>query len=164
MADVSLSILQDIDWAYADDLLVRVGDEGAASLASSSPAGGETKLTEPAWRQTGTRGGFGQDGFGEAPFGYSQQGYGFGRGAFGDGAFGLNNLPRVELDITVNPDDVCAAVPVGVVTRDAPGNQAAVAEAVAALSDPPAGATQLTITSTGSARQARLTWTASGDV
>jgi hypothetical protein len=62
------------------------------------------------------------------------------------------------------PADVCSTLPLGVAVRDLAGNWGDKTETVVQLSDPPRGARNLRVESTGNAFEARLIWSASPHV
>lgn len=158
MPRITLSTLPDFDWVASDELLLMVGDENAADLASSTPAGGVEKTRVPAWGSSHLRSGFGKGPFGRTPFGYSTSGFGFGLGGFGTGAFGTNNAPLVEISATVFTTDPTAVLPVGVKAADQPGNVSSVSETLVGLNEPPRGARNLTVSGRVLPGEAALNW------
>jgi len=160
---ISARVHRDLDWLPTDQLRLKVGSEGAASLSASSPAGGTVVQEVDAWPRQ-LRGGLGDGPLGEEPLGYSTVGYGLGVGGLGYGALGVNDAPRVELEHEHLPTDVTAVLPIGVTVIDEAGNESSVLETVVAINDPPKGARGLGAAGTGTPGEVALSWTESPDV
>lgn len=164
MATIRIKLITLLSWQPGDVLRLYAGSENAASLAASTPAGGVLVAEVEPWPAGVARGGLGTGALGGAPLGYSSEGFGLGVGELGFGALGVNDVPRTTLEYEHLADDVCATLPVGVCIADAAGNESTKAEAVLQLSDPPQGARNLRVGSTGNIGEALLTWTPSKHV
>lgn len=164
MAKLTAKVPRRIAWSAQDVLELWIGSENAASLAASSPAGGAKVAEAPAWGDAFVRGGLGFDALGMNPLGYTSVGFGLGVGELGYGELGIHDAPRAIITHNYRASDKCAVLPVGVKVRDACGNVSTVFETTVQIHDPPQGARNLAIASTGTPLQARLTWDASPDV
>jgi hypothetical protein len=164
MARITLKTPRKIEWLAADTIDLMIGSEGAADLASSSPAGGTAVASVAAWDNAEQRGGLGFDPLGEAPLGYTSFGFGLGEGELGYGALGLNDAPRVVIEADYYPADKCAALPVGLVIRDTQGNRSDAVETIAQLADPPRGIRNLVASATANPNEVQLAFTESPDI
>lgn len=164
MAHLTAKVPRRIAWSAQDVLELWIGSENAASLAASSPAGGSKVAEVLAWGDAFVRGGLGFDALGLNPLGHTSVGYGLGMGELGYGELGIHDAPRAVLTHEHRSADKCAVLPVGVKVRDACGNISTVFETTVQIHDPPQGARNLAIASTGTSLQARLSWDPSEDV
>lgn len=164
MAKITTRIPRDLDWRADDALELYVGDENVADLASGDPAGGVLVVSQSPWPENAERGGLGFGALGDDPLGYSTIGYGLGEGELGYGALGIDEAPRVLIEHVVHPVDKCADLPVGVLITDLHGNDSALVETVAQISDPPRGARGLTVASTETPGEVSISFTESPDV
>ncbi len=136
MAKLVLTIPTQTSWSQSDTLRLLLGDENAASLAASTPAGGElVATTRPL--EGATRGGLD---VGELDSDLDTGPYLFGldSGAL-DGRLDFGSLPDAEIDYEFTPADICAVVPYGVSIEDAAGNESGAFETFDQVRDRPKG-------------------------
>lgn len=166
MAKINASIPRDLDWQFDDVIELYIGDENAADLVSSDPAGGVLVVSQSPWPEAVELGGWGDGEWGDFGWGLSAAGYQWGDegSAWGYGGWGINLAPPALLEHIALPTDKCADLPVGVLMRDTNGNTSAVTETVAQISDPPRGARGVAVAGTGSPGEVSIDFTESPDV
>jgi hypothetical protein len=162
MATLRFRIGRKTSWQASDRLLLVLGSEGAADLASSTPAGGTVVQVVEPWPNGGqTKGGWGAGRWGQGQWGLGPLTWGWGAGEWGQGAWGGSMVPRLVIDHVYRPTDVCTTLPVGVKLRDLAGNVSTVLETVVSISDPPKGTRDLRAVATVNDLEVRLTFTQS---
>ncbi len=173
MAKLTLTIPIDPDWSADDLLQLLIGTENAADLAASTPSGGTVEREVAVFANPAMRGGWGfgswggpdDDGIDGNHFTWGGvPPHAWGDASWGSGAWWQGFYPDIVIEHDYDPTDKCATLPVGVRTRDQAGNVSAAVEQVVQIEDPPIGARNLAVVTTGSKNEARLTWTESPDV
>jgi len=167
MATLRYKISRLGSWQTSDKLQLVVGTEDAANLAGSTPAGGTVVREVEPWPNAGqTQGGWGAGLWSEFLWGVGPLTWPWGADAseWGGGVWGGSLIPRLIVDVVYRPTLVCCTLPVGVKLRDLAGNISTVLESLVTIKDPPIGARNLRVASSGDALEARLTFTQSPHV